>query len=83
MFVATVYEENDMSEIVSVHKVRFMARRKERELQERIEVAAGIGGKVLDQELRAVGLPPWTRGVKVEKAGAFQFAVVATRNEGH
>lgn len=71
------------SDIISVHKFRRVARSRERELQAQLDVAIEIGGKTLEQELRTYGLPSWTRGVKVEKAGPFQHAVVATRERGH
>lgn len=71
------------SEIVSVHKFRWAARRKERELQAQLDVAVEIGGATLRRELEEAGLPLWTRGVRVEKAGPFQHAVVCTRGRGH
>jgi hypothetical protein len=36
-----------------------------------------------DSELGAAGLPVWARGFRVEKAGPFQFTVVATEHAGH
>ena len=67
--------------IVSVHKFRRTARKRERELQAQIEEFQRLG--YLEKFLFDNALPNWTRGVKVEKAGWFQWTVVATPNRGH
>jgi hypothetical protein len=30
-----------------------------------------------------VTMPPWTEGVRVERAGLFQYVIVATSHRGH
>jgi hypothetical protein len=62
-------------DIISVHKLRFMARRKERRLQKLLDLGAPVHAEE--------GLPYWARGVRVQKAGRFQWAVVATVTRGH
>lgn len=80
--------------ILSVHVFRRQARKRERQIQAclsgmyegGISVPAGPDGETF--RLPQVGapdvdLPLWTRGVRVEKAGPFQHAVVATHSRGH
>lgn len=68
---------------VSVHHTRRAARRRERELQEFLDLAwserPGIAASKL---LFDDGLPAWARGVRVERIGLLQFAVIATEHRG-
>ena len=61
----------EKTEIVSVHRLRRVARMTERDIQACLDA----------------GSPPegleWARGVKVVRAGFFQHAVVATAHRGH
>lgn len=76
--------------IVSVHKLRSAARKRERELQEALDVLGGFEmgmAAMTNGEARGLLLhwdvPDEARGVRVEHAGFFQHAVVATENRGH
>lgn len=60
------------TKVLSVHWFRRSARARERELQAELNGQLGTG---LDDL-------PWARGVRVEKAGPFQWAVVATSDRG-
>ncbi len=62
------------TQIISVHPFRRVARYQERKLQTWLD--GDRGG------LRPEGLPIWANGVRVEKAGKFQWAVVATSKAG-
>lgn len=64
----------EKTQVISVHRLRRVARKKERELQYDLDG----GHSRID-----LGLPAWTNGVRVEKAGFFQHAVVATSRKGH
>lgn len=68
--------------ILSSHKTRFQARRRERELQRQLDNAdyANIKDQYTRRTLRE---NPQVRGVKVEKAGRFNFVVRGTINRGH
>lgn len=76
--------------IVSVHPFRRTARQRERQLQASLDLAHSypapptnpVVAHTLDR-LHEAGIPAWARGVRVEKAGLFQWAVVATENRGH
>lgn len=68
--------------IVSVHAFRRVARHQERELQRWLEFTRTAGDGHLEARLEARDLPAWVRGVRVEKAGRFQWAVVATEKVG-
>ncbi len=81
-------------EVLSVHKTRRAARRREREIQAALDgmraggisVPAGPDGETF--RLPQVGapdvaLPLWTVGVRVQKAGAFSYCVMATPTRGH
>ncbi len=81
-------------EVLSVHKTRRAARRREREIQAALDgmraggisVPAGPDGETFRlPQIGApdVALPLWTEGVRVQKAGAFQWVVVARDNRGH
>jgi hypothetical protein len=63
------------TQIVSVHYFRRQARRKEREIQAVFDMWPNS-----EWPLNA---PWWARGVRVERAGPFQWAVVATEHRGH
>lgn len=72
--------------IVSIHPFRRTARARERTLQG----ALNLGGPEAVHRLgmqtgytAATEWPSWGRGVRVEKAGMFQWAVVATQERGH
>jgi hypothetical protein len=77
-----------MTEIISVHTFRRSARKVER-MATRVlnmrEEAKTSPFTSPDIELWRGGpvLPGWAGGVRVEKAGLFQHAVVATVNKGH
>jgi hypothetical protein len=63
--------------VISVHYLRVIARMREREVQhvlERHAVGVTVAG---------VAIPAWAKGVRVEKAGRNQWAVVATEARGH
>lgn len=63
------------TQILTVHKLRRAARAREREWQEALEAEAHGKVGMLD-------LPVWARGVRVRKAGAFQWLVEATEWRG-
>lgn len=65
-----------MTKVLSVHKLRRRARAKERRLQ------AILNRNPSAAALIDAGLPIWAEGVRVEKAGPFQWAVVATTHRG-
>jgi hypothetical protein len=67
------------TKVLSVHKLRFMARLRER----RIQGILNATGYDRDWDRRKLEVPGWARGVRVEKAGRFQWAVVATTRKGH
>ena len=83
----------DEHEILYVTPFRRRARKVERELQAGLDemIAAGISVPVMPDEKFAIPLvgapairvPGWTRGVRVERAGPFSHAVVATPERGH
>jgi len=60
------------TQIVSVHKTRFMARMHERRIQ-----------KALNWHELYKNVPDWAQGVRVRKAGRFQYVVEATSWRGH
>jgi hypothetical protein len=70
----------DRTQVLSVHKLRRTARKQEREWQKLLEHYGTLPARRVDSE--ANGLPAWARGVRVEKAGPFQWAVVATGHRG-
>lgn len=76
---------NSLSEILSVHPFRRSARKRERELDEVLTGIYKTAGHPADIPVDLVhrGLPPWTRGVRVRKAGAFSWVVEATEWRGH
>jgi hypothetical protein len=67
-----IYDRLEETKILSVHKLRRNARREERRLT-----------NVINFKLPNDDLPYWAKGVRVEKAGPFQHAVVATSRRGH
>jgi hypothetical protein len=66
--------------IVSVHPFRRTARKEERRLQRVLDAYHEVH-VILDDA--PADLPLWAHGVRVERAGAFQHAVVATERRGH
>ena len=62
--------------VLSVHRLRIAARIRERELQHHLDRR--------EPHIKVDGMPvpSWVRGVRVEKAGRFQWAVVGTEWEG-
>lgn len=64
--------------VVSVHVFRRVARREERHLQALLDDRNAGPGRVSELEV----VPSWARGVRVEKAGPFQWTVVATERPG-
>ncbi len=81
------------AEVLSVHKTRRPARRRERAIQHALDGmrAGGISVKIdPDGTYRPpqigapdVALPAWTQGVRVQKAGPFSYCVIATPTRGH
>lgn len=63
--------------IVSVHRLRFMARLRERKLQ------AWLKDPAYNLKLRNADVPAWARGIRARKAGRFQWVVEATSWRGH
>ena len=63
------------TEIISVHPFRRSARKHERDLQAVIDATEGY-------HHRDEAIPEWAKGVRVRKAGFFQWAVEATENRG-
>lgn len=77
----------DRTSTLSVHRLRRTARRRERKLQRALD--DGLAPRSMDGRQRCtyidgdvVGMPGWTEGVRVEKAGMFQWTVVATEHTG-
>jgi hypothetical protein len=66
--------------ILSVHKFRRTARKRERELQALLTEYAGDEIRDL---LKGYVIPAWARGVRVDKAGPFQWVVIASSHRGH
>lgn len=73
---------SEATEILSVHAFRRVARERERELQGLLDLSTD-GSPASDIVLRDAGVPGWARGVRVQRAGLFQHAVVATEHRGH
>lgn len=75
----------DHTQVLSVHRLRRTARRRERGLQQilasRQRFAPASSDETIDTPYG--NLPLWARGVRVEHAGPFQYAVVATSHRGH
>lgn len=63
------------TKVLSVHRLRRTARQRERELTVSLAHRSNRGERLM---LEASGVPQWARGVRVEKAGLLQWAVVAT-----
>lgn len=73
----------DVDAVVSVHKFRRAARAQERALQDALErYAAEPTDWAARNVLTDAKVPDWAHGVRVEHAGPFQHAVVATRQRG-
>lgn len=72
----------DRTVILKVTPLRRRAREWEREAQQWLTSRRGENG--LDPDILA-GLiaNPWVKGVRVQRAGLFQHAVVGTANRGH
>lgn len=68
------------TQVLSVHKFRRTARRKERAITADLERSAHT--PIWTTALLAE-LPNWASGVRVEKAGVFSWCVVATERPGH
>jgi hypothetical protein len=64
--------------LLSVHRLRRSARKRERELQAWLD---GDTDQVSFE--RGEQFPVWAHGVRVQKVGRFQFCVYATRERGH
>jgi hypothetical protein len=65
--------------VLSIHYVRLFARLRERELQFLLDHHTDDG----PVRLNGIELPGWVRGVRVEKAGRFSWALVLTSERGH
>lgn len=76
------------TEILSVHKLRFMARGREARLQRLLNQAtdprtpSAVANRA-KRELFDQNLPEWAKGARVRKAGRFQHVVEATEWRGH
>lgn len=64
----------ERTKIVSTHFLRRSARKRERAIQEAL--------RLREQVQNPMDLPLWARGVRVEKAGPLQWAVVLTERRG-
>lgn len=80
-------------EVLSVHKTRRAARKRERAIQAALDgmraggisVPTGPDGETFRfPQIGApdVALPLWTQGARVQKAGPFSFCVIATPTRG-
>ena len=78
----------ERTEIISVHKLRSMARGRENRLQRLINQAfdpntpSAVRAKA-GRQLMNDDVPDWAKGVRVRKAGNFQHVVEATEWRGH
>lgn len=73
------------TQIISVHPLRFDARRKERRLQALLDLVDTPSRTIRQKEfheLHQAGVPSWAHGVRVRKAGHFQHVVEATERKG-
>lgn len=71
-------------EVISVHKTRREARKRERQVQMVLDQAyADDADPVALLALQTVGIPRWARGVRVQRAGFRQHEVRATEERGH
>lgn len=85
-------ERGARTKVISIHTLRRAARKKERALTEGVESMVRLGVSVqLEPDgtyrLPAYGaprdpIPGWAQGFRVEKAGRFSWAVVATERRG-
>jgi hypothetical protein len=66
---------------LTVHKFRRTARKQERLLQRWLDF--NYGNPNIENLLEKDGYPKWMRGARVEKAGPFQYSVIATSFRGH
>lgn len=78
---------SDRTHTLSVHRLRRTARKRERKLQ--LVLDQDLAPRSIDGRRRStyvdgdvIGMPGWTEGVRVEKAGMLQWAVVATEHHG-
>lgn len=62
---------------------RAKARRREHVFQGSLDYWARTGDTFERLALEKKGVPPWARGVRVERAGLFQWVLVATSTPGH
>jgi hypothetical protein len=75
--------------ILFTSPLRRRAREVEGDLQAAIEERDRVGGDISEMSpihfrcLRQYRVPDWAHGVRVERAGIFQHAVVATEERGH
>jgi hypothetical protein len=70
------------TEVLSVHLFRRAARKRERELQAWLD-SGRLGVEPGHNEPAYRPVPSWAEGVRVDPAGVFQHAVVATVERGH
>jgi hypothetical protein len=79
------------TKILSAHYTRRSAQKEERRVQKALDEAWKIINDQGDpavtdgvkRMLEANGIPAWAHGARVEKAGFFQYGVVATEYKGH
>lgn len=75
---------SDRTKVLSTHFLRRAARRREREIEAALRSRHDEEGMLVEGEARLLrDVPDWARGVRVEKAGPLQWAVVATEHQGH
>jgi hypothetical protein len=82
---------SDRTKVLSVHRLRRAAREHERRLQDAFAEMEHSGIRVTYGEVLVLPgipapsnrVPAWACGVRVEKAGRFSWAVVATEHAGH
>lgn len=66
--------------VLSVHVLRRAARARERDVQEWLDAGRPLRFHMPENWKQ---IPDWATGARVEKAGPFQWAVVATSERGH
>lgn len=84
---------SEQTRVLTVHRLRRTARRLERRLQADLNSGAirpihfhtDEAYRIYDRGdlLATVNIPRWMCGVRVERAGFFQWTVVATSHRGH
>lgn len=68
--------------VFSVHRLRRVARLREREIQAALD-AGRVGSLLHESDRKLLMEHPEVRGVRVVPAGLFQHAVLGTEGRGH